>query len=69
PASLEKLIFGLLEGAGDNQVPIYAKFTQCIGSSIWPASMRRLTLGPGLWQSLQGLGNWMPNLEALSLLE
>ncbi|CAN0056349.1 unnamed protein product [Ectocarpus sp. 6 AP-2014] len=44
-------------------------FNQRIGNSRWPASLRRLTLGGSLFsQSLQGLGSWMPNLEALRLL-
>ncbi|CAN0056553.1 unnamed protein product [Ectocarpus sp. 6 AP-2014] len=62
-------MFGLRDGAGDNQVTIYSEFSQRIGSSIWPSSMRRLTPGPGFGQLLQGLGTWMPDLETFSLLE
>ncbi|CAN0244713.1 unnamed protein product [Ectocarpus fasciculatus] len=48
---------------------LYSNFNQRIGSSIWPASLRRLTLGGDYRQSLQGLGTWMPNLEVLRVLD
>ncbi|CAM9920940.1 unnamed protein product [Ectocarpus fasciculatus] len=48
---------------------MYSSFNQPIGSSIWPASLRRLTLGGDFRQSLQGLGSWMPNLEVLRVLD
>ncbi|CAN0055156.1 unnamed protein product [Ectocarpus fasciculatus] len=48
---------------------MHSDFNQRIGSSIWPASLRRLTLGGRFRQSLQGLGTWMPNLETLCLLD
>ncbi|CAN0067461.1 unnamed protein product [Ectocarpus sp. 8 AP-2014] len=69
PASLQEITFASCEDYGDNAVTVYADFNQSIGSSVWPASLRRLTLGEHFRQSLQGLGTWIPNLEALRLLD
>ncbi|CAM9176705.1 unnamed protein product [Ectocarpus sp. 8 AP-2014] len=68
-ASLEEICFGWYENRGDNRMVMYSKFNHRIGSSIWPPSLRRLTLGHKFRQSLQGLGTWMPNLETLCLLD
>ncbi|CAN0523695.1 unnamed protein product [Ectocarpus sp. 12 AP-2014] len=46
-----------------------SSFNQDISDSGWPSSLRRITLGGFFRQSLQGLGTWMPNLEALRILE
>ncbi|CAN0584939.1 unnamed protein product, partial [Ectocarpus sp. 12 AP-2014] len=48
----------------------WSAFNKSIGSTIWHASMRQLTQGGRTFrQSLQGLETWMPNLEALQLLD
>lgn len=69
PTGLQELRFGFYENFGNDRVAVYAKFNQCIGRSVCPASLRRLTLGHMFRQSLQGLGKWMPNLETLRLLD
>ncbi|CAN0056486.1 unnamed protein product, partial [Ectocarpus sp. 6 AP-2014] len=69
PASLQEISFASCKDKEDNTLSVYADFNQSIGSSVWPASLRRLTLGEYFRQSLQGLGTWMPNLEALRLLD
>ncbi|CAM9775302.1 unnamed protein product [Ectocarpus fasciculatus] len=68
PTSLQEITFACCEDQGDDEVVVYADFNQSIGGSFWPASLRRLTLGNKFRQSLEGLGTWMPNLEALRLL-
>ncbi|CAM9476686.1 unnamed protein product [Ectocarpus fasciculatus] len=70
PASLQDITFASYEKHfWYNTVTVYAAFNQSIGSSVWPESLRRLTLAETFEQSLQGLGSWMPNLEALRLLD
>ncbi|CAM9758939.1 unnamed protein product [Ectocarpus sp. 12 AP-2014] len=70
PRSLQELSFGLcFELPGDKRMGIYSEFNQRICTSCWPASLRRLTLGHKFRQSLEGLGTWMPNLEALRVLD
>ncbi|CAM9970144.1 unnamed protein product [Ectocarpus fasciculatus] len=68
PASLQEIAFGCLEDKGNSRMMIDSNFDQGIDRSAWPASLQQLTLGHKFRQSLQGLGTWMPNLEALRLL-
>lgn len=68
PVSLEELSIGLRKDREDNQTTMYSEFDKSIGSSAWPASLRRLTLGHEFRQSWQGLGTSMPNLEMFTLL-
>ncbi|CAN0283519.1 unnamed protein product [Ectocarpus fasciculatus] len=69
PASLQEISFGWRLDPLDTSFIECAAFNQSVGSSVWPASLRRLTLGGDFRQSLQGLGTWMPNLEALRLFD
>ncbi|CAM9674777.1 unnamed protein product [Ectocarpus sp. 4 AP-2014] len=69
PASLQELTFGECLDLPDDRMSMYSTFDQYISKSVWPASLRRITLGGEFRQSLQGLGTWMPNLEALRILE
>ncbi|CAN0056281.1 unnamed protein product [Ectocarpus sp. 6 AP-2014] len=69
PASLQEVSFGCCEATWDYRTVMGSDFDQCISKSVWPASLRRITLGGMFRQSLQGLGTWMPNLEALRMLE
>ncbi|CAM9755300.1 unnamed protein product [Ectocarpus sp. 12 AP-2014] len=69
PASLQELTFGDYLELPDDRMGMNSSFNQYISYSVWPASLRRITLGGFFRQSLQGLGTWMPNLEALRILE
>ncbi|CAN0362701.1 unnamed protein product [Ectocarpus sp. 12 AP-2014] len=69
PVSLQEVAFGWCSELQRNDVLMYSKFNQRIGRSVWPASLRRLTVGGEFRQSLQGLGTWMPKLEALRVLD
>ncbi|CAN0164408.1 unnamed protein product [Ectocarpus fasciculatus] len=73
PSSMHELTFGgcCTDEVHDEEDMIFmsSSFNQPIGSSVWPTSLRRLTLGESFRQSLQGLGTWMPNLEAFRLFE
>lgn len=55
PASLTHLSFGRV-------------FNRPIDKVAWPPSLRQLTLGYRFDAALQGLGSWLPHLEALTLL-
>ncbi|CAM9962499.1 unnamed protein product [Ectocarpus sp. 12 AP-2014] len=69
PASLQEVTFGFFKNEGNSMLSLGSDFNRPVGSSVWPASLQRLTLGGHFRQSLQGLGSWMPHLEALRLLD